>query len=191
MRACPALAVLVAAAALATSAAAADNLDEVLALLAARRHGHASFVEQHFLAVVKRPLESSGELIYDAPDHLEKHTREPRDESVEVAGDRITMRRGHSQRTLRGSDYPGLLPFIECIRATLAGDRDGLERVFALEFGGTAPRWALRLTPLDPALAKTVTEIRIDGAQDNLLRVEIRQADGDRSLMTLRNFAAP
>ena len=47
---------------------AADGLDEVMHSLAQRRHGEASFVEQHFLSLLKRPVESSGELVYDAPD---------------------------------------------------------------------------------------------------------------------------
>ena len=46
--------------------AATDDLDEVMHLLAARHHGQVSFVEQHFLSLLKRPAESSGELIYDA-----------------------------------------------------------------------------------------------------------------------------
>jgi hypothetical protein len=33
--------------------------------------------------------------------------------------------------------------------------------------------------------------LQIDGSRDQLLRVEIRQPDGDRSLMTLRTPAAP
>ena len=51
-----------------------DDLDEVMRLLAMRRHGRVEFVEQHFLAMLKRPVESFGEMTYDAPDHLEKRT---------------------------------------------------------------------------------------------------------------------
>ena len=55
-----------------------------------------------------------------------------------------------------------------------------------MEFTGSEMRWTLALTPRDAQLAKTVAEIRIDGSMDELSRVEIRQPDGDRSLMTLR-----
>jgi hypothetical protein len=40
-------------------------------------------------------------------------------------------------------------------------------------------------------LARTVKQVQIDGSRDQLSRVEILQADGDRSLMTLRTPAAP
>ena len=165
---------------------AADALDQVMHSLAQRRHGQVSFVEQQFLHMLKRPVESYGELIYDAPNHLEKRTIEPRLETLVVDGEVVTVQRGRRSHMLDLKAYPQILPFIESIRATLAGDRAALERLFRLEFAGSEMRWTLVLTPLDAQVAKTVAEIRIDGSRDELSRVEIRQSDGDRSLMTLR-----
>nr|UXE44223.1 hypothetical protein Hi04_10k_c1511_00012 [uncultured bacterium] len=165
---------------------ATDALDEVMHSLAQRRHGQVSFVEQHFLAMLKRPVESYGELIYDAPGRLEKRTIEPRPETLVVDGERVTVQRGRRGHTIDLKAYPQILPFVESIRATLAGDRAALEKLFRLDFAGSEERWTLALTPLDANLAKTVAEIRIDGSRDELSRVEIRQSDGDRSLMTLR-----
>jgi hypothetical protein len=171
------------------SSAGANELDAVMGLLAQRTHGHAEFVEQHFLAVLKRPVESSGELRYDAPDRLEKRTLLPRPETLLLAGGILTWERGSSRRVLELRSYPQLLPFIESIRATLAGDRRALDKLFGLEFSGSVERWTLTLTPLDQQLARKVVQIQIDGSRDQLRKVEIRQPDGDRSLMTLR--AAP
>jgi outer membrane lipoprotein-sorting protein len=165
---------------------AGDPLDDVLHSLAARRHDRVSFVEQQFLALLKRPVESSGELLYDAPNRLEKRTTLPHAETLIVDGEMLTMQRGRRSRVLDLKSYPQILPFVDSIRATLAGDRAALERLFRLDFSGAANRWTLDLTPLDAGLGKTVSRIRIDGAGDELLKVEIRQADGDRSLMTLR-----
>jgi hypothetical protein len=165
---------------------AADDLDEVMHLLAARHHGEVSFVEQQFLSLLKRPVESSGELIYDAPNRLEKRTLEPHPESLVLADDVLTVQRGHRTHVLELKSYPQLLPFVESMRATLAGDRGALERVFRLQFSGSLARWTLVLVPLDAQVAKSVAQIQIDGTRDDLLEIEIRQTDGDRSLMTLR-----
>ena len=180
-----------AASATVTAQAGSDDLDAVMHLLAARRHGEASFIEQHFLAVLKRPSESSGELVYDAPNRLEKRTLQPRPESLVLDNDVLTVERGHRSRVLELKSYPQLLPFIESVRATLAGDRSALEKVFRTEFSGNPERWTLVLEPLDPELAKVVDRVQIDGMRDALIKVEIRQADGDRSLMTLRSHAGP
>jgi hypothetical protein len=173
---------------LASGAARADvtDLDQVMHDLAARRHGEVSFIEQHFVSLLKRPVESSGELIYDAPDRLEKRTREPHAEDLVLQGDVLTVQRGHGRHVLDLKSYPQIMPFIESIRATLAGDRAALDKLFRVEFAGDPARWTLVLTPLDEKVAKSVSRVQIDGSRDVLFKVEIRQADGDRSLMTLR-----
>jgi len=170
--------------------AATSDLDQVMALLAMRQHGRVEFIEQQFLAVVKRPIESSGELRYDAPDRLEKRTTLPKKETLVLAGGILTTERGERRRVLDLHRYPQILPFVESIRATLAGDRAALERVFRMEFTGSVDSWTLTLVPLDRKLIQTVKQVQIDGSRDQLRHIEIRQADGDRSLMTLR-AAAP
>ncbi len=167
------------------------DLDAVMGLLAAHRHGRVEFIEQHFLAVLNRPIESSGELRYDAPDHLEKRTLEPRLETLLLSDGVLTVERAHSRRVLDLHAYPQVQPFIESIRATLAGDRGALERVFHVEFDGSVGRWTLTLVPLESKTKQIVSQVRIDGSRDQLLKVEIRQPDGDRSLMTLRPAATP
>jgi hypothetical protein len=174
-----------------SAAAGTDDLDAVMSLLAMRRHGRVEFVEQKFLAVLDHPVESSGELRYDAPDHLEKRTLLPRAENLIFAEGVVTVERGSRRQVMDLHRYPQILPFIESIRATLAGDRAELERVFHVEFSGGVRRWSLILVPLDRQLARSVRQVEIDGSAEQLLRVEIRQSDGDRSLMTLRAPAAP
>jgi hypothetical protein len=173
------------------SASDSGALDQVMQQLAMRQHGQVEFVEQHFIAMLDHPLESSGVLRYDAPDRLEKRTLKPHEESLVLAGGILTVERGRSRRVLDLHSYPQALPFVESIRATLAGDRAALEKVFRLDFSGELAHWNLALVPLDRQMLKSVAEVRIEGTQDQLLRVEIRQPDGDRSLMSLRPLTAP
>jgi hypothetical protein len=162
-----------------------SNLDRVMGALAERKHGHVSFTEKKFIAMLDKPVESSGELLYDAPDRLEKKTLKPKPEDLVLAGGVVSAQRGKHHYTLDLKQYPQVLPFIESIRATLAGDRAALERVFKVDFGGDFEHWTLDLVPLDAKLAKTVEGIHIEGEKDFIHTVEIREADGDRSLMTI------
>jgi hypothetical protein len=171
--------------------ATSDDLQELMRLLAVRRHGQVDFVEQHFLAVLKRPVESFGVMTYDAPRRLEKRTVEPRPERLVLDGDELTVERKGHTRVLELAAYPSLLPFVESLRATLAGDLPALERAFDVEFAGNVQRWTLTLSPRDPKVSSTVSRVRIDGSRDVLSKVEILEANGDRSLMTLRNHPPP
>jgi hypothetical protein len=163
----------------------ADDLASLMSLLAQRQHGHVSFVEEHYLAVLDRPVESSGELLYDAPDRLEKRTLKPKPETLVLEHGVITARRGRHTYVLNLSDYPQIVPLIDSIRATLAGDRASLERIFKVELDGDLEQWKLLLRPSDSKVARTVKQIRIEGMRDAIHSVEIQQADGDRSLLTI------
>jgi Outer membrane lipoprotein carrier protein LolA-like len=166
---------------------ASDELEELMHLMAARRHGEVDFIEQHFLAVLKRPVESSGIMIYDAPARLEKRTKEPRPETLLLEGDVLTVQRAGQTRVLDLKAYPAILPLIESMRATLAGDANALEREFTVEYAGSLSRWMLTLSPRDAQVLRKISKVRIEGVRDNLVKVEILQTDGDRSLMTLRD----
>jgi hypothetical protein len=188
-----ALGIISAAASTPLRAAPADShdLDQVMGMLAMRRHGSVEFIEQHFISVLSRPIESSGELRYDAPDRLEKRTLKPHAETLLLNGEQLTIERAHAKRVMDLHAYPQVLPFVESLRATLAGDRAALERLFRLDFTGSVSRWTLTLVPLESKIKQSVSQVRIDGAQDQLLKVEIRQSDGDRSVMTLRPSTLP
>jgi hypothetical protein len=167
------------------------GLDQLLQRLATRRHGHVSFTEVHEYAMLNRPLESSGELLYDAPDRLEKRTLAPKAETLVLAAGVVTVQRGRRHYSFELREHPELLPLIESIRATLAGDRAALERYFRVEFEGDPAHWRLRLVPRDTTLARSVRQLRIEGAGDVLSTVEIQQADGDRSRLTIGPELAP
>jgi hypothetical protein len=158
---------------------------EVMGLFAARTQGRVAFTETHELAMLKQPLTSSGELVYVAPDRLEKHTTEPKAETLVLDHGMLTAQRGRHTYTVALKDAPQVIPFVESVRATLAGDQAALERYFTTRFVGDAAHWRLTLLPRDAAIAKTVQQIRMEGERGAIHTVEIREADGDRSLLNI------
>lgn len=185
------LAVTAAAPLAAAPSADSAPLAALMRQLAARRHGHVAFTEVQYLAVLERPLESSGELLYEAPDHLEKRTLTPRPETLVLAHGVLSATRGRHTRTLALAAYPQLAPLLESLRATLAGDRAALERAFSVRLDGDLRRWTLHLAPRDPAAARLVREVLIGGEQADLKTVEILEADGDRALLTIGRDLSP
>jgi Outer membrane lipoprotein carrier protein LolA-like len=167
------------------SGAADNDLDRLMALLAERTHGHVSYIEQDYLAVLDGPLHSSGELLYERPDRVEKRTLVPRPASLILEKGNLTMQSGRRKRVLALRDYPQVAPFIESIRATLAGDRAALEQVFHVNFEGSLAHWTMTLAPLDTKSKSVVQQIRIEGDRDELHTVNILQADGDHSIMAI------
>src|SRR5215469_14377515 len=79
----------------AQQAQAGFTLEQLMHSLAQRKHGKVTYVEEDYLAILDRPVKSSGVLVYDAPDHLEKRTLRPKPQSLVLQGDELTVRRGH------------------------------------------------------------------------------------------------
>jgi outer membrane lipoprotein-sorting protein len=171
--------------ALSPSAFAAWDLQQLMDSLAQNKSGRATFVETKHLSVLNKPLESSGELLYTAPDRLEKRTLKPKPESMTVNGNELSIERGSQKYHLQLQAYPELAAFIDSIRGTLAGDRKALERNYRLNLGGSADGWVLQLLPLDEKMKAVIQRIRISGVRDQVNSVEITQADGDSSLMVI------
>jgi outer membrane lipoprotein-sorting protein len=175
----------------AISQAADWNIDQLMHVLAQTRSDHASFVETKTIAMLDKPLKSSGELLYIAPDHLEKRTLKPKPESMTVDGDTLLIERGHQKHRLQLQDYPELAAFIDSIRGTLAGERTALERNYRLSLDGKAEDWTLQLLPVAKKMQRVVKRIRISGVENTVRRIEITQTDGDSSLMLIEKMATP
>ena len=103
----------------------------------------------------------------------------------------LSVERDHHRRSVPLRDFPQAVPFVESLRATLAGDRAALARYFTVQFSGTLGRWTLELTPVDAALKRNVQRILITGEADRIRTVQIRQSDGDSSTLTIGPDVAP
>lgn len=167
------------------------DIDQLLRDLAQTRSGRASFVEKKSIAMLEKPLESSGELRYDAPDRLEKRTLKPKPETMVLDHGILSIERGRQKHELQLQDYPELAVFIDSIRATLAGERQALERNYRLSLEGSRQNWTLQLLPSDEKMQAVVKRIRIAGVRDAVKRIEITQADGDSSVMVVEPLPTP
>ncbi|MDI1258446.1 LolA-related protein [Aquabacterium sp.] len=161
------------------------NIDTLMRLQAQTQSSRATFVELKYLSSLETPLESSGELSYRAPDRLEKRTLKPTPESLVLDKDTLLLERKGRKRSIPLQSYPEVGAFVESIRATLAGDRAGLDRNYQLELEGKRERWRLLLKPLNAKAAVMVSQIRLSGQGEQVDTIEILQSNGDRSVMTV------
>jgi hypothetical protein len=145
------------------------------------------FVERKYLSMLNAPLEFSGTLSYTAPGRLEKNTLLPKPESLVLEQDRLTIesKARNQRRTLTLQDNPVIWAFVESIRSTLAGDLETLSRFYRVTLEGNPARWRLLLVPNEPQMQGVVSEIRMSGSKSWINTIEIIEAAGDRSVMTI------
>jgi outer membrane lipoprotein-sorting protein len=169
----------------AAATAGAFDVAALMTLLQSAHRGRATFRETQYLRVLDQPVETTGELRFTPPDHLEKRSVGLNAETLVADKDTVTIERGGRTQSLSLAQYPQIAVFVDSIRGTLAGDRALLEKAFRLSLKGTAPRWTLTLVPRDEKLTRIVKRIAIAGSEGEVRRVEIDQADGDHSVMSI------
>lgn len=167
------------------------EISSLMELLAKNRGGLTTFTEKKQIAMLDAPLESSGELLYKAPNYLEKRTLTPKPESFVLDNDTITIKRGKKRYTLKLQSHPKVAIFIESIRGTLAGDQAALQRLYQLDLAGESQQWTLTLSPSDSRMSDIINHILIHGEHGKINSIEIHQADGDYSVMYIEQPATP
>jgi outer membrane lipoprotein-sorting protein len=164
---------------------AAFNIDQLMAELARNPGGQAKFVEKRHLALLDRPVVATGELIYNAPDRLEKRTDKPKPETMVLYKDTLSLERDRRKVQIQLSQRPEVAAFVESIRSTLQGNRASLERNYKLQLTGTVDAWVLTLVPIDERITQLLRRITLSGARHQVLGIDYLQADGDRTEMTI------
>ena len=149
----------------------------------------ARFVETKQVALLKAPLVLTGTLSYERPDHLEKHVLTPYDERIVIAGTQVTVENNarNQTRNVSVASNPTLLALVESLRATLAGDLVALERHFEVTLERAASEWTIALVPRDPGTLALITRIRLTGRGNQLRHIDIEEAGGDRSNMSIQD----
>jgi outer membrane lipoprotein-sorting protein len=170
------------------AAAAGWTLDQLMSSLAQTKTSKARFHEIKYLRVLDGAVESTGELLYVAPDKLVKRTIKPQPELMQMEGDTLTLERGKNKFTMQVREAPELAALIESMRGTLAGDRAALEKNFKVALKGKRERWTLSLTPIQTKALQVIRNIEVSGSQGEVREIEVLQANGDRSITAVEKM---
>jgi outer membrane lipoprotein-sorting protein len=173
-----------------TTAQAAYDIDQLMTDLAGQKGGRARFVEKRHVALLDKPVQASGEMVYSPPDRLEKRTLLPKVETMVLDKDTLSMERGQRKLTINLQSRPEALAFVDSIRSTLSGNRQSLEQNYALKLQGESAQWVLTLVPSEPAIAALLQRITVTGSKSQVRHIEYLQVDGDRSEISIEPIEA-
>lgn len=166
------------------------KIQDLMQILSRNKSGQAAFVEKKYIGIIDKPVLSSGELSFKAPDRLEKRTLKPRPESLILEGDKLTLSQFEKRPiSINLQDQPEVASIVGSIRGTLLGDLTALEKNFQLALSGTEHQWKLDLIPMQNGAAKLISRISIQGNAADIHSILLEQADGDRSEMQISKMS--
>jgi hypothetical protein len=133
------------------------------------------------LVGLKKPVGSSGRFCVVADKGVLWRSLRPfpntikltRDEIVQLQGERVALR-------LDAKQEPTVRMINSVLFALLAGDLGQLEKLFEIDGNVNNNSWSVTLKAREPALAKAVGAIALDGAE-YVKHVTIDEASGDRT----------
>jgi outer membrane lipoprotein-sorting protein len=174
------------------------GLAALLERMASTAGVEASYVERRELSLLAAPLESRGVIYFVPPDRFARFTVEPGYSALVSDGGVLRLREGRDAEETDLSASPMARGFVESFTVLWSGDRDELERLYALELrgrpavpeapgGGPAGRdgvWELRLSPRHAPLSRFITAITLRGDAAGTREMMVEEEDGDRTVTT-------
>ena len=180
------------------------DLAALLERMASTAGVDATYVERRDLSLLAAPLDSRGVIYFVPPDRFARFTLAPGYSSLVADGDGLRLREGRDAEEMDLSGSPQARGFVESFTALWSGDRDELERQYALELRGVGPAadepgedppardasWELRLSPRHAPLSRVIRTITLRGDSGGTREMVVEEADGDRTVTTFERVHA-
>lgn len=163
---------------------AAFGLADVMDGLAAASGVIAEFSEQKHLALLEKPLESSGTLYFVPPNRLARFTLKPEPSALIIDGEKLRFQQGdRANFDLSGS--PMARVFIDNFIVLFNGDLPKLQDLYRTTFSAKGESWTLILKPRKSPLRRLVSEIALRGDRTGIREMVMQSLDGDRTSTAL------
>ncbi|MFT7678624.1 MAG: hypothetical protein ACI8QC_002618, partial [Planctomycetota bacterium] len=166
----------------------AADIDELFLRFSRMQGLQANFVEKKYLALLALPLKSTGRLYFLPPNYLTRVVDTPTKSKLSITPTELRMRDPNGDEVLDLRQNPELRAFVTSLVRVFAGDRKHLEKSYAITYAHDAEhktKWSLTLRPLAKPLTEMVRYLRLDGSGAAVLRIEIREPNGDRTVTSI------
>jgi hypothetical protein len=147
---------------------------------------HADFIQTKTLQALKRPLRTSGQIVFVRGEGVLWRIDKPYQASYALTPDTVTEVGPDGTRKVRPArEVPGLAQVGRVFEAIFQGNINSLEEHFDVTVSGNADHWRVELAP-KPALKRFLTGINAQGGRF-LDLIEVNEAQGDRTRIEFAN----
>jgi hypothetical protein len=158
-------------------------MPEALARLLGHHKGHglfARFAEEKKVAILTRPLRSTGELIFLPDRGLYRKLMTPFAQELLITPTAIHQRdpRGRMEK-LALATLPAAQAFVNAFLAVFSGSFEALHSHFQVYFSSESSRWQLGLMPTHTVMHTLISCIVLAGENEHLIDLWVQETNGD------------
>lgn len=148
---------------------------------------HADFTQTKQMAALKRPLITTGHLIFLREEGVLWQIEKPYRIAYLLSDEKIVEIAADGSRTERGQrDVPGLAQIGRVFHAMLGAQTDILHEYFNVSVEGNEKKWRIILTPRHAQIAQFLTQLQLSGGQF-VDQIRILEAGGDTTQIRFTN----
>lgn len=164
------------------------DLSAVLAKFAAVEALTAHFREEKHMALLAVPLVSEGDIYYEKPRSLARHTESPSKSSLVLSDKELSFGDANRKESMGVDAHPALRVLIDTFVSVLSGDQSALLAVADVRVEARGAKgFRMTVTPKEPNVLKLVRSMVFEGQENELTRMELFDANGDRTVTTFSN----
>lgn len=139
----------------------------------------AKFIEEKSIALLQRPLQSSGRVIYDRSLGVARVVDTPHASTILLLPGRlVSIQNGRRSQIPVTESMSGL---VDAFRDLLRGDLQRLEATFEVGAETQGDLWSVSLSPRSANARRAITLIRLMGRGLVIESLAVVEANGDRS----------
>ena len=147
------------------------------------------FTQTRQLTGVKKPLASTGSFLVDKQHGVIWKAEKPFPSVLRVTRGEILQKNGDQVMMKLSADKEPTVKTVSSLLFSLfAGDVPALGRLFTADGKVDGKNWKMALTPKDPALAKLIAGIKLEGA-GTVEHIELDSASGDVTRIEMHDVA--
>ncbi len=162
-----------------------SDLHELLARFSTIPGLSARFREEKHIALLIKPITSQGSVYFAAPKRFARHVDQPEKSQLIIDQSQLRIVDASGTRSISLESQPILRIIVGAFVQVLRGDRLALERSYRIGFKGTAAgEWSMTLNPKKKVLSRVLKEVRVQGREVVVEKLEIRETNGDRTVTT-------
>jgi hypothetical protein len=160
-----------------------DTAPEALVRILAAHKGlgfSTAFTEEKRMTVLRKPLTSSGHLLFIPTRGLYRHLQQPFVQEMLITPEAIHQRQASNRITTLPLDtLPGAKAFVGAFLALFSGSWDALLTHFEVYFAQDTSQWHLGLKPTNEATAKMIACLVLEGKETQLDALWMQERNGD------------
>lgn len=184
------LLLLIAAATLPARATEPDTLARIGTQIEQHAVVRAEFTQSKQMAALKRPLVTTGRLVFSRRHGVLWQIEQPYRMSYVLGEERIVEIASDGTRRERGlRDVPGLAQVGRVFRAMLGANTAALREVFEVRVQGDLVKWEIELKPRQAQLAQFLSGLQLSGGRF-VEGIRIGETGGDMTHIRFRNSQA-